>query len=99
MRRLRSLWRGDVPLGIAFWNWAVIGGLVVNLTASLVLFVLLMNERPITALVVGHGLSVPYNVVVAVAVWRSAERFPGPRRWANLTRFVTVVGMVLLSIV
>ena len=50
------------------------------------------------ALVAGYALSVPYNIVVTVGVWRSAERYKGGRRWANLARFVTVVGMILLSI-
>jgi hypothetical protein len=98
MTRLKSLCRGDEPLAVAFWNWAVLGGLLVNLTAHLLFFALLMNEHPITGFLVGHALSMPYNIVAAVAVWRSAERYPGPRCWANLARVVTVVGMVLLSI-
>jgi hypothetical protein len=98
MTRLGNLWRGNLPLDIAFWNWAVIGGLVVNLTTSLLFLLLIMAEYPIVALVVGYGFSVPYNILAVVAVWRAAGRYDGPRHWADLARLVTVAGMVLLSI-
>ncbi len=40
----------------------------------------------------------PYNVIVSVGVWRSAERYAGERRWAELARTVTIIGMVLLGV-
>ncbi|WP_372622171.1 hypothetical protein [Falsiroseomonas sp.] len=98
MAVLLRLWRGELPLATAFWNWAVLGGLAVNLTTSILFLVLISADRPIAALVVGYGLSVPYNVLVAVGVWRSAGRHEGDRRWADTARFVTVIGMTILSL-
>ena len=34
MNALRRIWNGDLPLQQAFWNWAVTGGIVVNLITS-----------------------------------------------------------------
>jgi hypothetical protein len=98
MTRLRALWSGDLPLGEAFWTYAVGVGLAVNLTTSLLFLVLLSWDRPLAALFVGYALSVPYNVVALVGVWRAAARYEGPRLHADLARIVTVVGMVLLSL-
>ena len=56
------------------------------------------TPRPISAFIAGYALSVPYNVIVSVGVWRSAERYAGELRWADLARIVTIIGMVLLSI-
>ena len=98
MTRLRALWSGDLPLGDAFWTYAVIIGLAVNLTTSLLFLVLISWDRPLAALFVGYALSVPYNVVALVGVWRSAARYEGPRTHADLARIVTLVGMVLLSL-
>lgn len=98
MTGLRRLWRGELPLAQAFWSWAVLGGLAVNGITTLLFLMLVAADRPIAAFLAGYALSVPYNVVVAVAVWRSADGFPGDPRWADLARIVTVVGMVLLSI-
>lgn len=98
MRQLRALWLGDLPLEVAFWKWAVIGGLVVNLSSSVLFLVLIMQGQPLAAVVVGYVLSVPYNVLATVGVWRSAGRFSGPRHWADAARLVTTIGMVILSV-
>jgi hypothetical protein len=98
MTTLHRLWHGEVPLPQAFWNWAVFGGIAVNGLTSILFLMLLMYEQIATAFIVGYALSIPYNAFVTVAVWRSAARYDGERRWADLARAVTVVGMTLLSI-
>lgn len=54
-----------------------------------------MNDLIVTALVVGYVLSVTYNLVATVGVGRSAGRYEGERRWADLARIVTVGGMIM----
>ena len=98
MKYVRRLWHGELTLHNAFWNWAVFGGLIVNVASSALFLFLILADRPISALIVGYAFTVPYNVIVSVGVWRSAERYDGERRWADLAQFVTIVGMVLLSI-
>ena len=98
MNHLGRLWRGELSLDSAFWNWAVIGGLIVNGLSSALFAYLIMAELPIWAAVAGYSFSVPYNVIVAVGVWRSADRHDGDRRFAETARLVTAVGMILLSV-
>lgn len=98
MTSLYRLWHGELELANAFWNWAVFGGLAINLISSALFLFLIMADRPIVAFVAGYVPSVPYNVVVSVGVWRSAGRYKGERRWAELARLVTIIGMVLLSV-
>src|SRR5918994_5719289 len=98
MIRLRALWSGNLPLGEAFWTYAVGIGLAVNLITSLLFLVLLSWDRPLAALFVGYALSVPYNLVALVGVWRSAARYEARRIHADLARIVSLVGMVLLSL-
>ena len=98
MPSLCRLWRGEVPLPNAFWNWAVLGGLIVNVVSSALFLFLIMADRPISAFLAGYALSIPYNVIVSVGVWRSAEKYSGELRWADLAQFVTIIGMVLLSV-
>ena len=97
MAKLRSLWLGDLPLGDAFWTWAIAIGLLVNLTTSALFLVLITADQPWAALFVGYALSVPYNVVAVVGVWRSAARYQGPAGHAELARIVIVIVMLLLS--
>lgn len=98
MARLRALWSGDLPLGEAFWTYAVTVALAINLGTTLLFLVLISWDRPIAALVVGYAFSVPYNVVALVGVWRSAARYDGARLHADLARIVTLVAMVVLSL-
>jgi hypothetical protein len=98
MNALRRLWKGDLPLPQAFWNWAVAGGIVVNALTSIAFLALIMGDLIVPAFVVGYVLSVPYNIVATVGVWRSAARYPGPRHLAQAARIVTVLGMTVLSL-
>jgi len=95
---LRRLWRGELPLSDAFWNWAVIGGIVVNVLTTIMSLTLIMNGQALAAFIAGYAVSVPYNVVATVGVWRAAARYEGDRKWADLARIVTVVGMILLTV-
>ena len=98
MTGIRRLWAGELPLEEAFWTWAVVVGLAINVTTSALFFALLLADRPVAALLIGYGLSVPYNLVAVVGVWRAASRYGGDRRWADLARTTVVLGMVFLSV-
>lgn len=87
-----------MPLGEAFWIYAVAGGLAVNLVTSLLFLILVSADWLLAALVVGYGLSVPYNVVALVGVWRAAGRHEGQPALAESARIVTLIGMILLTV-
>ena len=98
MKKLAALWSGDLPLSEAFWTWAIFIGLPLNLTTSLASLVLISADRPWEALVAGYLLSVPYNVVVLVGVWRAATHYPGEPRHADFARVTVAIMMVLLTV-
>jgi hypothetical protein len=74
---LRALWSGELPLGEAFWTFAIGIGLLVNLITSVLLLTLISLDRPWAALLVGYAVPIPYNIVALVGVWRSAARYQG----------------------
>ena len=96
MRAVVRLWRGELPLAQAFWTWAVLGALLVNGTTSLGFLALLAQGWTWTALLVGYGLSVPYNLVTLVGVWRAAEG--AGTALAGLARWAALLWLVLLSL-
>jgi hypothetical protein len=98
MIKLRALWSGDLPLGQAFWAYAVAGGVAVNGATALLLLALLAADRPIAALLLGYGLPMPYNVAALVGVWRSAGRHEGKRLHAELARIITPILILVLSV-
>jgi hypothetical protein len=98
MKKLRALWRGELALAEAFWTWAVAIALVVNFITSALFVAMMVNGRMWEALVLGYGLSVPYNLIAIVGVWRSAARYDGPAFHAHLARGAIVVLMVVLTL-
>ena len=97
MKTLNDVWNGELGLEKVFWEWAVFGGIVINVASSIGFLILVLNDYLIAAVIVGYGLSLPYNLLVTVGVWRSAEQYTGDKRWADLLKVVTVIGMALLS--
>jgi hypothetical protein len=86
LQRLGELWRGQLPLEIAFWHYAIYYGLIVNVVATTLSIVLLLLDAPIALAVAVHLLPLPYSVVTAFGVWRSADRYTGRRNFATFTR-------------
>ncbi len=99
LRQIGALWRGDIPLYNAFWDWAVIGGLAVNIVTTLVFLALVMSDQRVAALVVGYGLAIPYNILAGVGVWRAADKYRGAdRQLPRFARVVSLIGLTVLSL-
>ena len=98
MTKLLALWSGKLALHEAFWAWTVTVGLFVNISTSILFLMLNLQGQALAAMLVGYGLSVPYNIVATVGVWRSAKRYGGPSLYANLARIVTVTLMAGLTL-
>jgi len=93
-----SLWQGAVPLGEAVWLYAVGYGLLVNFIASMLLFIAITHEAGLIALLLIFALPIPYNILVVIAVWRSADRYDGPPDRARLARLGIVLWMLALTL-
>ena len=96
---VKQLWTGEFPLGRAFWYYAVGYGLLLNLVTALAFFALLQNDANMVLVVLAFASPVPYNIFMVVAVWRSADRYRGPKTWAELARASTVIWMLALTAV
>jgi hypothetical protein len=95
---LRRLWHGDLPLGEAFWTWAVTGGIAVNVVTSFFFLMFMTMEQTLLAVLFGYGLSIPYNIAATVGVWRAAAREPADRGRADIYRMATLILMLLLTV-
>lgn len=95
---VKRLWAGDVPLRQAFWDYAVFWGLLLNLATHAVFFALLLNDANSVLVALAFALPIPYNILVIVAVWRSAGRYAGSKKWADLARVTTIFWMTGLTL-
>jgi hypothetical protein len=92
-----QLWAGDVPLGQAVWTYAVVYGLLINAVSSLLTFALFAQDAPAIFGLAFLVAPIPYNILVVIGVWRSADRYKGPTSHAEIARFATIAWMILLS--
>ena len=98
IRTIVEFFRGGVPLGRAFWLWGILGGGIVSLFATLAALALIAAGAPSWLAVLVLAAHIPWNVVLLVGVWRSAERPGVSPAAANLARSVILVWAVVLSV-
>jgi hypothetical protein len=70
----RKLWRGELPLGISFWQYLITFDIALNILATLGALAVFLNGGPIAVAGIIHFLPVPYSLFAATGTWRSADR-------------------------
>jgi drug/metabolite transporter (DMT)-like permease len=88
------LWRGEEPLARAFWMWAVALGAILNVAGTFLVYAVLQLHAPTFVVVLAYVSPIPYNLFAFVGVWRSAARYTGPTRIADLARAALVAWTV-----
>jgi hypothetical protein len=88
---MTALWKGQLPLAQAFWEFAIVYMLLANLCATGAALGVLASGLPAALAVVIFLLPLPYILVAVVGVWRSADVYGGPPHWAMLARYSSVV--------
>ncbi len=91
MLALRKLWNGDLPLETAFWNYAVFGGIVINLVTSAAFLILIAHDLPLAAGSSGMAFRFPITLLsrwvcgvpppVTIPTQKRPDFIP-PSRWS-----------------
>jgi hypothetical protein len=98
-RTVKALWRGELPLARAFWEYAVVYVALANLFATGAALSVLAAGLPALLAAVLYLLPVPYIVIAVVGVWRSADAYKGPQHWARLARLAALVWGGLMGLI
>jgi hypothetical protein len=97
--RILALWRGDIPLPLAFWRLTLLIGTLINLLATGLMLIAIALGLPAEVAILIHFLPLPYNVLVLVSVWRSAMRYQGPPVFATAAQLLTALWFALALII
>ena len=98
MRTIIEFWRGNLPLGRAFWIWGILGGGVVSLFSTLLALVLLATEVPAWIAMIVFSAHLPWNLVLLVGVWRSTEQGSVSREIAYGARLIMLAWLIALTV-
>lgn len=85
------LWRGDVGLASAFWEYTIVLGTFAHVVTTGLAYGAFVAGAPLWIAAVVFLLAAPYTLLVTVGVWRSAERYRGPAHWAHAARIAVLV--------
>lgn len=66
-------WYGHVPLPVLLWRDMLMVGSGINLAAGFVVLMLIAHGVSLSLAVALHFLLLPYNLFLALAVWRSPQ--------------------------
>ena len=98
IRTMVEFWRGGLPLPRAFWLWGILGGGIVSLLTTLLALMLVAAGAPAWLAVLVFAAHIPWNFVLLVGVWRSAERPEVGHAAANLVRLTILCWVLVLSL-
>jgi hypothetical protein len=94
-----ALWRGHIPLSQAFWTYTLLLGTLINLLATGLMFAAMAAGVPAAAAILLHLMPLPYNILVLMAVWRSAGDFRGPRPLAAIAQLATALWFAVMIVI
>jgi hypothetical protein len=92
------LWRGEVGLASAFWEYAIIFGTLAQAMTTGLAYGAFVAGVPFVLAVLMFFVAVPYTLLVTVGVWRSADRYQGPVHWAHLARIAVVIWAIAATV-
>ena len=94
-----ALWNGQLPLARAFWQYAILYGTIASTAATAAALAGYALGLPGVVAFAVHFLPLPYVLVAAVGVYRSATRYAGPPVWARAAEVAVVIWAGLMVLV
>ena len=85
------LWQGEIGLARAFWEYAIVFGTFAHVLTTALAYGAYVAGAPLWVAAAMFFLAAPYTLLATVGVWRSAERYRGPAKWAHAARIAVVV--------
>jgi hypothetical protein len=86
-----ALWKGDVPLDQAFWEYAIVYGTIANIVATAAAMAAVAADLPAAVAVCLFLVPVPYILTAVVGVVRSAKKYRGPSSWARMAKIAVIM--------
>ena len=84
---LKKFYAGDIILWKSYWLGAVLFSLVVGVAAGLIIL-------STGIVILGKIFYGAWTIVSAIGVWRSSDKYTGPRYWSILAKIGIIVGLV-----
>jgi hypothetical protein len=93
---LAALWRGDIPLRQAFWEYAIAYGTIANIVGTGAAIATVAAGLPGALAILLFLMPLPYILTAVVGVVRSADKYRGPPKWATRAKIAVILWGVVM---
>ena len=81
-------WNGELSLPASYWGIGLLGGLLYGGAIGIFTMMLGMSEDAM------WGFIIPFQIYTVVGIWRSSDKYKGPKFWAVLAKIGVVLGII-----
>ena len=83
-----KFWNGDLSLPMSYWLVGVVFSFVVGFVIGIIVISSGLHEDAM------FGFLIPWYVYTAVGIWRSSDKYKGPKFWAILAKIAIIFGVL-----
>ena len=83
-----KFWNGDLSLPMSYWLVGVVFSVVVGFVIVVIVIAAGLHEDAM------FGFLIPWYIYTTVGIWRSSDKYKGPKFWAILAKIVIVLGVL-----
>ncbi len=81
-------WNGKLSLPMSYWGVGIGLGIVYGFLVGIITFGLGMSDDAM------WGFIIPFQIYTVVGIWRSSDRYKGPKFWAILAKIMIIIGII-----
>tara|TARA_B100000700_G_scaffold231735_1_gene256538 strand:+ start:923 stop:1243 length:321 start_codon:yes stop_codon:yes gene_type:complete len=81
-------WSGQLSLPMSYWGVGIGIGILFSILVVIIVLGLGMHDDAM------WGFIIPFQIFTVVGIWRSADRYKGPKFWAILAKIAIVIGII-----
>ncbi len=81
-------WKGQLSLPMSYWGVGIGIGIIYGFLVGFLTISLGMNEDAM------WGFIIPFQIYTVVGIWRSSDRYKGPKFWSILAKIAVIIGVI-----
>ena len=81
-------WNGQLSLPMSYWGVGVGIGILFSILVVIIIVMLGMHDDAM------WGFIIQFQIYTVVGIWRSADRYKGPKFWAILAKIAVIIGIL-----
>ena len=81
-------WNCQLSLPMSYWGVGVGIGILFSILVVIIIVMLGMHDDAM------WGFIIPFQIYTVVGIWRSADRYKGPKFWAILAKIAVIIGIL-----